>query len=451
MPSATNVLLRIYRCPLGELRFLWEVTGACLRTFVVYSAHTGAEGLPLETHSGVLMRVSSGFRFTAVRHGRPSERFSRRLRRGVALGAAGLLVSALTGTPVLASTSGAAASRPVVNLDSPAVKQPTPTLPAAKGFSADSSQKAPRPVAEIVSSRTATSTTWKNDDGSITVKSFVTPQFYKPSPTADWAPIDSSLGVAPDQPDRVQSGANTWKVSLGAAGDPNGFEQITLPDGRISFIPEGISDPKLVPAVSGSTATYAGAWPNVDIVEHVAADTVAEDLVLKGPGAPSSYVFSLSGATAVANKTGGLDVVIGGETVGVIPALTVSPAKQEQKGATPKSVVRDSGAKLSAASGKIVVSISPTWLASLPKAAFPLVIDPSFSTNPTADQAIAFSDQGNTSSTVAQVGQDSSGANWVGAAHVSVPSPPSVPSGQQPWQPTSASFLATCNRRRCVR
>jgi RHS repeat-associated protein len=192
-------------------------------------------------------------------------------------------------------------------------------------------------------------------------------------------------------------------------------------------------------------------WTNVDLVEQVNADSVAEDLVLTGPGAAASYTFGLSGALARANASGGLDLIAGGKTVGVIPALTVSTSSPQPKATaglkthvgSSRQVTAASGAKFIVAGGQVSVSVSSTWLASLPKAAFPVVIDPSFYTAPAATQTEAFSSFGDSMSGQAAVGQDSSGAKWNGAADIPFPSPPPI-SGQQPWVPTSAFFFAGC-------
>lgn len=187
-------------------------------------------------------------------------------------------------------------AQPAPSLASPKVVRPAPVVPAARGYSTGLPSPAPTRVSEIVTERTATSSTWKNSDGSRTVRSFASPQFYRPRPSADWEPIDTALTAVAGEPGRWRSGANSWQVSFGPADGAGGLQQITVAGARIGFTPLGVAQPGLAPSVSGSTATYPGLWPNVDLVERVTADAVIEDLVLTGPGAAASYTFRLSGA-----------------------------------------------------------------------------------------------------------------------------------------------------------
>jgi hypothetical protein len=53
-------------------------------------------------------------------------------------------------------------------------------------------RKPPKLVSEIVADRTATSSTWRDADGSITVRQYAAPHFYKPAGSSGW--------VAPRRP-----------------------------------------------------------------------------------------------------------------------------------------------------------------------------------------------------------------------------------------------------------
>lgn len=285
-------------------------------------------------------------------------------------------------------------------------------------------------------------------------RNFASPQFYRPKPSAGWVPIDTALSPVAGQPGRWRSGANSWQVSFGPADAAGGLQQITVGGVELGFTPLAVAQPGLVPSVSGSTATYPDLWPNVDLVERVTADAVIEDLVLTGPGAAASYTFKLSGATARLNGSGGLDLVAAGQSVGVVAPLSVYTAKHQSAiadvltRATRRSqgVTADSGAKFTVVGDRVSVSVSPSWLASLPKQAYPVTIDPSFTPTTTdyATQAVAFSDAGGSMSGQAAVGQDSSGATWVGAAYVPFSPAPTTAAGEQPWVPTSAFFFAGC-------
>jgi hypothetical protein len=65
-------------------------------------------------------------------------------------------------------------------------------------------------------------------------------------------------------------------------------------------------------------------WPGVDLRDQVSTTGVKEDIALTQPGTAASFAFRVSGATLRANATGGVDDLVGGRKVGVIPAPTVS-------------------------------------------------------------------------------------------------------------------------------
>jgi len=319
---------------------------------------------------------------------------------------------------------------------SAALVKPALTVPGqrAAGVAGVSSRKAkqlPTPVAEIVAKRTATTSTWRNADGSLSVRYYLTPQFYKTA-AGSWSPIDSNLAPVASQPGWWRSGANDWSVAFGPAGGQDGAVRFTAGGHTFGVTPQGVGDAKLAPSVSGDSATYVGVWPQVNIAEHVSATGVKEDLVLKGPGAPSSFSFRLSGATATPNKSGGLDVVAGGAKLGAIPAPTLSVTSK--KSALDKTAV--SKVRMSVSGDVVQVSVSPDWLSKLPASAFPVVIDPTFSELSPASgwQVSSVSDTGQTLTGVMQLGQDTAGVNWRPEVYVPAPATPATPAGDQPWQ-----------------
>jgi RHS repeat-associated protein len=323
----------------------------------------------------------------------------------------------------------------------------------------------------MVSRRSATSTTWKNADGSITVHNYSAPQFYRPSSRAGYVPIHTALApVAGKQ--RWRSGANDWHVSFGAATGKTPAEQISIGKARIGFAPRGALRGGSVPAVSGSVATYSNLWRNTDLTDDVTSDSIAEGIVLHSSSVAARHTFTLSGASAHRTRSGGLDLVAGGRTVGVVPAPTVSittPAltkssksskssksarsRQTPTARTPEPLITSRHAVTQASKVRWVVSgnsvslvVSPSWLAALPTTSFPVVVDPSFSPVkiPSATQVESFSSTGGSSTTQAAIGQDSAGALWAGAAFVPFAAPPAPAAGQRDWEPALASFSADC-------
>ncbi|MDQ2836611.1 MAG: hypothetical protein M3Y89_04235 [Actinomycetota bacterium] len=93
----------------------------------------------------------------------------------------------------------------------------------------------------------------------------------------------------------------------------------------------------------------------------------------------------------------------------------------------------------------ITISISPTWLASLPRSAFPVVIDPEVDDYQSSTQTIGVSAAGGSVSGQMRTGYDTSGSLWRGATFVSKPTLPATLPGGGPWQLVSAHYEADCS------
>jgi RHS repeat-associated protein len=302
----------------------------------------------------------------------------------------------------------------------------------------------PKHLKEIVADRTATSATWRNTDGSMTVEKYLAPHFYRAA-SGGWQPIVTTLAAVPGQAHTWRSSSNSWKVAFAPVGTKDGLEQITQggqDSASLAFVPQGVSSAAsssgLVPSVTGSTATYVDLWAGTDLVENVMSTGVKEDITLKNPHAPASYAFALSGATAKTNSAGGLDVLVGGNTVGTIPAPTITTAGDPVGVAT-----KAAGAALDFADGRVEVSVSSAWLGSLPASAFPVTIDPTYDpggiTHP--NSVVAYSNSGSTTSEVT-FGANTHGT-WDSAVSIPLPAPPAEQNGQ-PWQLGFASLELSC-------
>jgi hypothetical protein len=240
----------------------------------------------------------------------------------------------------------------------------------------------PRPVRELVADRTATSSTWLNSDGTLTVRRYLAPHFYR-SASGAWLPISPVLAATSGKAGWWHALAASWPVSFGPAGAAGGAEQLIVGGSRIGFAPLGVSDRSLEPAVAGATAVYPGLWRGVTLSEQVAPSRVTEAIDLASRAAPSSFSFRLLGGTARPNAAGGLTVLARGQQVGVIPPLTVTtrvpaPLRHALPSGETEDVTAASGARLRFAGGVVRVSVSRSWLAGLPAWAFPVVIDPTF-------------------------------------------------------------------------
>jgi len=318
--------------------------------------------------------------------------FGGRLRRGRVF--CGVPLCALLAAVVVAVTSSptvaAPASRSASGGQPPIVSAPlarrVPGTPGGGSGTAALRQVIPRPVREIVADRTAVSSTWQNANGTITVRRYLAPHFYRSG--SGWLPVGPVLAPTSGRPGWWHSEANSYGTVLGPAGAADGAEQLSVDGAQFGFSPLHVSDPSLTPEVSGATAIYHGLWPGVDLDEQVSASGVKEGIVLSGPGAGSSFGFRVLGATARADAAGGLEVLAGGRQVGVIPPLTVTAARAQPGRSAPGDAAADvtavSGARLSVTGDVVRVSVSPGWLAGLPSWAFPVTIDPT--TNPTSNQ-----------------------------------------------------------------
>ncbi|MEV4555829.1 RHS repeat-associated core domain-containing protein [Kitasatospora sp. NPDC049285] len=313
------------------------------------------------------------------------------------------------------------------------MKHPDLKLPGGATRAAD---PAPAAVSELVGARTANSSTWRNSDGSISVRQYLGPQYYRTG--SGWQPISTELKDVPDKPGWWTSSANSWQASFGPADAADGFEQLTIGSARIGFTPLGIAHQSSpAPRVTDSTATYADLWPHADLRDQVSATSVKEDIVLSAPTAPAGYAFRLTGATARVNDAGGADVLADGHVVGVIPPVTVSTH-------TP-GLAAGADARLTVTGDVIHVSVSPSWLAGLPASAFPVVIDPTFSGTNSQTKMVSVGDRGGALTGQLQMGTDSNGQVWRDAFFVPAPTLPAPVVGAGPWQLSTQGMISHCN------
>ncbi len=192
------------------------------------------------------------------------------------------------------------------------------------------------------------------------------------------------------------------------------------------------------PSVTGSTAQYAGAWPGTEVADEVTATGIKESIVLTGPSAPSSYTFDLTGAVARPDGSGGAKIVSGGKALGSVPAPSVTAAGSSD--ATERSSVT-----LSAANGSLQISIDSGWLASLPRSAFPVSIDPTYQPYgfaPASSSVHAYAKDGTLATGSVRLGANAEGP-WDSAIKVPLPAPPAE-QNSQPWQLGYAAMVISC-------
>lgn len=313
--------------------------------------------------------------------------------------------------------------------------------------------------------RTATTSTWLDDDGSMSVREYAVPHFFRAVGSSTWQPIDTTLVTDGGQGGVVHSRANSWQARFAAAGAPGGSEQFDDGHTTIGFTPEDANS-GVLPQAQGSTATYRGLWPGVDLSDTVEATSSRENVVLTGPGTRSAFDFAVSGATVRARADGGADIVVDGSPVARIPAPSVSLAHPTttvtEAPAGRERTQQGTGVRLDVKDGHTVeLSVSPSWLMSLPASVFPVTIDPDFDysqpniavggpSGSAVTSMASWSSQGGGNSSQLIVGPDlTTGVNWVGAAYFTAPAPPPPTDGGPDWQLTSAFIQGVCEDSSC--
>jgi RHS repeat-associated protein len=293
-------------------------------------------------------------------------------------------------------------------------------------------------IDEMLSERSASSETWRYDDGSIVVSTYAVPKFFQPKGETGFVEIDSNLVI---DGDRLRSSANRWEVSFGASGAKEPMQQFVLDSGIIGFDPVG-ADFGVTPVADGTTVVYRGLWRATDAVYQVSAVGVDERLVLHGPDAPTTFAFEVTGATPRLIDGGGVELLLRDEVVSVIPPLTVETAKDwlRPSVAGARFVVEPSE---SGEGGRVTIAIDSKWLAGLSADEFPVVIDPTVYTNNSLGTQMLSYDVNNTTFAGLRFGYNASnGATWRARAWVPIPDPAQLaPGGSQPWRLTQARLF----------
>ncbi len=236
-----------------------------------------------------------------------------------------------------------------------------PQVQAAAGLSGPSRPSAAA-AGELAERRTATSSTRRNSDGTLTTTVFAAPVHYRAG--GRWEPIDPRLiGAGP---------AGTSRFRLSAAGSAGGSA-----------------------AVNGPVVSYPSAFRNAELSYAVVSTGVKELIRLSGPGAAADYTFRLSGPATGAVPTvrrrpdGSHAVFVPSrpDPVFVLDAPTVAEGADRQQvappdpAAKPRLDVRQDGRDL-----VLQLGIDAGWLAA-PGRRFPVEIDPTFTVQPDVEDA----------------------------------------------------------------
>lgn len=163
---------------------------------------------------------------------------------------------------------------------------------------------------------------------------------------------------------------------------------------------EAVDDPQVI--------TYEQLQPGVDLRYTVTAAGVKEDIVLEDAGPGSVFGFEVSGADLLLAQDGG--VALGGELgkqLAIPPPSVLTAAGEDHTGPSGVRYLLDGP-------GRLLVSVDQDWLGSLPKDAFPVVIDPSWVLVSHTGRRVYRNPSGGTNPSydLVRAGRDSTGRVW---------------------------------------
>ena len=236
--------------------------------------------------------------------------------------------------------------------------------PAVAGFDEKLSR-------EVVTDRTANSSTFQNLDGTFTTKIENTTLHYQVGDR--WELLDPRLVKR----DGVwQTAASDRVVTFSTEG-----VVLSSPKGEIAFAPSGVSLPEPSVSSDGLTVTYFQVWPGVDLRYRVSSDMVKEEIVIADRASipvDGSFVFDVTGpgVSRAANGSVVVDGALGSDVrFGAVEVLNA----QGLPISDPSVVRAEVGERSVLGKGSVdqlLVGVDPAWAAGLAPSAFPLVIDP---------------------------------------------------------------------------
>lgn len=237
-----------------------------------------------------------------------------------------------------------------------------------------------KPGEEMVERRTADSKTFATDDPDRYVTEIADRPIHYKDAQGRWAPIDPALGAAKDG--RRSSKANAFALDVAAKADDSALGRLRLDAGTsVGFSLEGAS--AVTAKGTDKDMTYTAVKKDTDLRLTSQASGLKEEIVLKSPAAPTTFVFplSLQGLTATVDERGN---------------VVYRDASGAERARTPKGFMVDSsgdprsggeGALSTGVTYRIVakgkgkaleVTLDKAWLAD-PARVWPVVVDPTFS------------------------------------------------------------------------
>ena len=255
-------------------------------------------------------------------------------------------------------------------------------------------------IGELPERSTATSTTRRNKDGSLTTTVYGGPVNYE-TDDGSMRRIDTRL-LRTGGDYTWRSGANAFEARFGERLEA-AFTELRL--GGAAVRTTAVDARPVQATVDGSTITYPGAYPGADLTYTVTETGVKEVVKLVGPDSRTSYTFRLSpvngrGLSALRRVDGSYQV--GGLDGFVLDAPVVwegddaTPAA----GAKPSLRVEQAGPDL-----LVTLSLDGAWLRALGRR-FPVHLDPTITVQRPFQQATWRTVPGTTGSLGISIGSD---------------------------------------------
>ncbi len=232
----------------------------------------------------------------------------------------------------------------------------------------------------LMSRATATSTLYRNADGSYTRHVYSGPVNYRTGGT--WHPID--IRLVHGSGGRLREAANSFTISLAQkASSPSLVSVGFTPSEQASY---GLAGARPVTAVStATTATYSSVLPHTDLRLSTVFSGLTESLILRSPAAPSSWTFPLTlhGLTPRVDH-GAVDLIdASGKVMARIPPAHTQDSKYNKRSGLPAASTAITY-RLVTSRGQpaLVMTASKAWLDD-PARVYPVTVDPDFGTNGT--------------------------------------------------------------------
>lgn len=246
---------------------------------------------------------------------------------------------------------------------------------------------------ELPAKRTATTDTYKNADGTYTLKASAGRLNYQKQ-DGSWAALDETL--VPTGNGWTQR-ADSQKSIFAPTGTSSQLMSLSDGKNRIGFGLVGASD--VTGVVSGDEVTYAGIVKDADLRLYSTTIGIKEEMVLHGPAAQTVWTFPLSlSAGLSASIDGGGDLVATDASRNVVfrvPAGFMTDSKLDAATGEGAKSTNISYTVVSTGGGQALqVTLDAAWLHDAARV-FPVIVDPTTGVQIKAIYTAAYNAAGN--------------------------------------------------------